>query len=726
NEQWSTISTATTVGSQRWLPIPPTTTNRLRLTVRGMAPPALAEIALYRRPHDNFLLESRPEFDQRMAWWRNAGFGMFIHWGAYAVPAGIHQGQEISGVGEWIMNNARIPVSEYEPYAQQFNPQEFDANEWVRIAKEAGMQYIVITSKHHDGFCLWDSQVTDYDIMDTSPFRRDILAELRDACEDAGIKLCFYHSIMDWHHPDAQGKDFGNGNPQGPDFAAYRDTYLKPQLRELITRYRPHVLWFDGEWIPEWTEAQGKDLYHFVRSLDPEIIVNNRVGKGRQGMQGMNQEGDDVGDFGTPEQEILAHGSATIDWESCMTMNDSWGFKASDNNWKSPETLIHNLVDIAAKGGNYLLNVGPTAAGHIPPASVERLQEMGLWMQTNAALIQQSSTWPQFREGNDIRYIRGATGEVYAVSLRWPGEKLQLRYVHPKAGSRITLIGQPETLAWTYDAQEGLTITLPAAWQDPANRPGKYAWAFRMEADFPTVTSAPTVVRQGKTIEGLAIFTDTTTITLQGPEGSSLYYTLDGTTPSVNGLRYQGPVSITTHTTLKALAVTPGQVNSPVTQVELRRSRFNAITLKYPYAEQYQGGGLLGLVDGLEGSTNFRDGRWQGFEGHDFSATIDLGKVTTVQHLEVSFLQDIGSWIFPPRALTFSISEDGQTFTPLQVLTLPAPQATDPTGRMTFPYHGAVQGRYVRITASNIGICPPWHAGSGGKAWLFVDEIKIE
>jgi len=237
------------------------------------------------------------------------------------------------------------------------------------------MKYIVITSKHHDGFCLWDTELSDYNIVDYTEYE-----ELSKACKDAGIKFCYYYSIMDWHHPDAKGADF-------PD---YRENYLKPQLKELLTGYgNIGVLWFDGEWIGEWTEEQGKDLYNYVRNLQSDIIINNRVGKGRKGMQGMNKSKEYAGDFGTPEQSIL-EGKSDLDWESCMTMNDTWGFKKNDFNWKSSKMLIHNLVDIAAKGGNYLLNVGLTSEGLIPEPSVERLSEIGDWMDVNSEVIYNS------------------------------------------------------------------------------------------------------------------------------------------------------------------------------------------------------------------------------------------------------------------------------------------------------------------------------------------------
>jgi alpha-L-fucosidase len=433
-------------------------------------------------PARDYLNETQDEMDARMEWWRDARFGMFIHWGLYAVPAGVYHNEPVAGIGEWIMNSAQIPVADYETFAAQFNPVQFDAAEWVRIAKDAGMKYIIITSKHHDGFGLWDSEVSQYDIIDAAPFGRDILKELADAAALEDIRLGFYHSIMDWHHPDAQAPHFPTYNTSeksNPSFPSYVEDYLTPQVRELVTGYDPAVLWFDGEWIPEWTHELGLEMYNFVRSMSPDILINNRVDKGRQGMQGMTRTDQQyAGDFGTPEQEIL-EGTSTLDWESCMTMNDTWGFKSTDDNWKSAETLIHNLVDIAAKGGNYLLNVGPTAEGLIPQASVERLAEMGDWMEVNGEAIYGSRLWAHYEDGDMVRYTQ-VGDDIYAISLGWPGSELKLNHVVPEEGSEIRLLGYDQPLTWSYDAANGLTITLPAALQDETARPGKYAYSFKI------------------------------------------------------------------------------------------------------------------------------------------------------------------------------------------------------------------------------------------------------
>jgi alpha-L-fucosidase len=335
--------------------------------------------------------------DARMAWWREARFGMFIHWGLYAVPAGEWKGQPINGIGEWIMDRANIPVEEYEPLAKKFNPTKFDAAEWVRIAKDAGMKYIVITSKHHDGFCLFDTDATEWDVVDSTPYGKDLLIQLSDECRKQGLMFCTYYSIMDWHHP---AQDRGSEKRYNPtkiheDRKAEYLEFMKQQLKELVDTCNPHVLWFDGEW-PDWyTEEDGRAVYAFLRKHNPQLIINNRVGKGRKGMEGLNKgDGEYVGDFGTPEQQIPATGIPGVDWESCMTMNRTWGFKKDDHDWKSASTLIRNLVDIASKGGNYLLNVGPTAQGEFPRASIDRLESIGKWMQVNGASIYGTTASP--------------------------------------------------------------------------------------------------------------------------------------------------------------------------------------------------------------------------------------------------------------------------------------------------------------------------------------------
>jgi alpha-L-fucosidase len=406
--------------------------------------------------------ETGEQRDARMAWWRDARFGMFIHWGLYALPAGEWNGQPVAGIGEWIMDRANIPVKDYEALAKQFNPARFNAAEWVRIAKDAGAKYIVITSKHHDGFCLFATETTDWDVVDATPYGKDLLAPLAAECRKQGLKFCTYYSIMDWHHPAQYRGSDKHYNPtkmhEGRK-TEYMD-YMKAQMKDLFRSCDPEVLWFDGEW-PDWyTEADARELYAYLRKLKPQLIINNRIGKGRKGMDGLSGE-KYAGDFGTPEQQIPATGIPGVDWESCMTMNDTWGFKKNDHNWKSVETLTRNLIDIASKGGNYLLNVGPTAAGEIPAASVERLAGIGQWMKANGESIYATKASPFAKTpwGRCTQKSLDGKTRLYLHVFDWPaGGKLIVPAAGNPAGARLLAGGARLDAA----AEDGaVTITLP-------------------------------------------------------------------------------------------------------------------------------------------------------------------------------------------------------------------------------------------------------------------------
>ena len=407
--------------------------------------------------------ETTAERDARMAWFREARFGLFIHWGVYAVPAGEWDGK--TNYGEWFMEETKMPVSQYEKFAAQFNPVRFNAREWVRMAKDAGMKYIVITSKHHDGFALWNSQVSDWDIGAT-PWKRDPLKELADACAAAGLRFCFYHSIMDWHHPDWGTRRAWNDRAPStpPDMNRYLP-YLKAQLKELLTGYGPlGILWFDGEWESPWTHQLGLDLYHYVRSFQPEIIINNRVGKGRAGMGGMDQ-GQGVGDYGTPEQEIPPTGFGPgVDWESCMTMNNHWGYNRHDQNWKSTSVLVRNLIDCASKGGNYLLNVGPTGEGLFPEPSVVRLREIGEWMRVNHEAIYGTTASP-FRRLAWGR-VTQKPGRLYLHVFDWPATG-RLEVPLASAIQRAYLLAAPDRNLTVQAGKDGQTVLVPTTTPTP-------------------------------------------------------------------------------------------------------------------------------------------------------------------------------------------------------------------------------------------------------------------
>jgi alpha-L-fucosidase len=401
--------------------------------------------------------ETKAERDVRMQWWREARFGMFIHWGLYSVPAGTYKGKQIGGIGEWIMNDAEIPVAEYATYAKQFNPVKFDADKWVSIAKNAGMKYMVITSKHHDGFAMFHSRASAYNIYDATPFHRDPLQELSVACRKQGIKLGFYYSqAQDWHHPggfayQTHGRKEGHWDKaQDGDMHQYIEKIAIPQVRELMTNYGDvAVLWWDTP------AGMSRDEVHDLAALlklQPKIIANNRLGNGIDG------------DTETPEQYIPAAGYPGRDWETCMTMNGTWGYKSYDNSWKPAQELIHNLIDIASKGGNYLLNVGPTSLGEIPAASVERLAQVGAWLKVNGEAIYGTSASP-FKPGMYWGRATQKPGKIYLHVFAWPaGGTLAV----PLANEvhRAYLLASPADSLEVRHNSQGLTVRLPAAAPD--------------------------------------------------------------------------------------------------------------------------------------------------------------------------------------------------------------------------------------------------------------------
>jgi alpha-L-fucosidase len=507
--------------------------------------------------------ESPAQHDARMQWWRDARFGIFIHWGLYAIPAGTWGNN--TDHGEWIRTTAQIPLEKYEDFVGQFHPSHFDPALWVRAAKAAGMKYIVITTKHHDGFCLFDSKQTDFDIMST-PFRRDIMKSLADECRRQGMKMCWYYSIMDWHHPDyLPRRDWETArSTEGADTARYLH-YMREQLKELITNYGDiGVLWFDGEWEKTWTQKLGHELYEYVRQLQPSIIINNRVGAGRSGMEGFSESAEAAGDFGTPEQQIPATGLPGVDWETCMTMNDHWGYNSHDNNWKSAKELVQMLADIASKGGNFLLNIGPTADGEFPRPSIERLQAIGRWMSANSEAIYgtQASPFKSLPWGRCTQKSVDSGTRLYLHVFEYPkGGRLVVPGILNEA-RKVYFLADPQRRPLpVVRHDDALEITIPPKAPDSVNT------VVVLEiSDRPDVANPPVISSE------YPIFVDSAQVNMTSERDHiEIRYTLDGSTPTAASLLANGSVHVHSSSTVSARCFLKGLPVSGTAQDVFRK-----------------------------------------------------------------------------------------------------------------------------------------------------------
>ena len=381
--------------------------------------------------------------DDRLDWFKNAKFGMFIHWGPYSQLAGEWNGRKVppGDNAEWIMKDLQIPVNEYRELARKFNPVKFDAKEWVKVAKAAGMKYIVITSKHHDGFAMYKSGVSEYNIVDWTPFKRDPLKELSEACAAEGIKFCVYYSHReDWDHPGGYGNNWEYDNDWGDNlyskekFEKYLEEKAKPQLRELLNNYGPiGLVWFDrGLYTPE----QGNDFVNLIHDIQPATLINGRVGH-------YNQEF--LADYQSMSDNGMPPGGLEEYWESPQTLNGTWGYSKHDLLWKSPETIIIKLVEIASRGGNYLLNIGPDGNGEIPDTTLQIFKKVGSWVERNAESIYGTTANP-FGE-LPWGYCTIKDNKIYVFVREWPLEKtISLSGLKNKVTSAYLLVNKTTIL----------------------------------------------------------------------------------------------------------------------------------------------------------------------------------------------------------------------------------------------------------------------------------------
>lgn len=423
------------------------------------------------------ILESSDARDARMEWWREARFGMFVHWGLYSGLAGTWKGEMVAKRGnmEWLQYRVKADTWEYTHEAvPRFHPDPGFAEGWAKLAQEAGCKYVVFTTKHHDGFSLHDSSITSFDAMDL--VGRDLCREITDAVRAEGLKIGYYHSLIDWHHPQYDYDTSlphplkGEPSPNGPrDHGIYVE-YLHHQVDELLSNYgEVDILWWDYSA----KDAEGEfwranELTTLVRKHQPQIITNNRLYRKpplKTPDKDLQSWDPGKGDFTTPEQNIPATGVEGVDWEVCMTMNTTWGYSEHDHAWKSDATLLRNLIDIVSKGGNYLLNIGPRADGSIPEQSIQSMQTIGQWMRVNGESIYGTQASPVERPDWG-RYTR-KPGKLYAHVFSWPENETLPLTLEGRRVKRAYLLAEPNKNLKVETVDGLLRVHLPDEAPDP-------------------------------------------------------------------------------------------------------------------------------------------------------------------------------------------------------------------------------------------------------------------
>jgi len=414
---WREVVAGNTIAGEKILRFKPVTARYFRLNIRkASGVPTIEEFQLF-APGTNVTATPVKPRDPKLKWFDEAKYGLFINWGLYSIPAGEWKGKKYPNIGEWIMHDAKIPVKEYEQLAPQFNPDKFNAEEWARLAEDAGMKYLVFDCKHHDGFALYHSEVSKYNCYDATPWKRDPMRELQAACDKHHIKLCFYYSqATDWHEPNGGMNNWDFKPDKDKDFDQYLRDKSLPQVKELLSNYGPiGLIWFD---VPVMMTAErSKRFADLVHSIQPGTLINSRLG------QGSLHDYQSMGDKEIPSRGIPG------EWQTAATINDTWGDKKDDHNWKQPDNITFKLVDIVSKGGNYLLNVGPAGDGSIPQPSQDILRRVGKWLKVNGESIYGAgkTPWGEELEKPNTRWTvqpadwtPGQPGRLYLHLFKYP------------------------------------------------------------------------------------------------------------------------------------------------------------------------------------------------------------------------------------------------------------------------------------------------------------------
>lgn len=679
-------------------------------------------------------MSDQPEWlAERLEWFEDQKIGILFSWGQCVVWGG-HQSWCISPDAPWgrpddwkpwIENNKDLPLftKAYFNLYKEFNPVNFNPDKWAELTEYAGVKYVGITTKHHDGYCLFDTKTTDFKITSKdSPFhnnpRSNLTKEIFDAFRNRGLGISCYFSKSDWYSPYYWNPDFpitdrnvNYNTRENPEIWSKFKDYTYRQIEELMRDYgKVDILWLDGGQVrPPSQDIDMPKIAKMARSYQDKLIIVDRTVGGK------------YENVITPEQHIPAEPLEGT-WEVCATIQrQGWTWRPNTE-YRSTKELLHMLIDIISKGGNLFLGIGPNPEGELDPETVIRLREIGDWMAINSEAIHNTRRWVNFSEGENIRFTRTKDWKyLYVHSLDLPSKELRLKTVRPIVNSEIKLLGYSSPLKWRIENEE-LVIKIPESLLNEENQLDKNAWVFKVEAIQPALT--PTITPQGAIFDDDGIIVNLKTET----KNADIYYTLDGTIPNKNSFIFEEPIIIDETSTLKVVAYKNGVGYSTVASgyfVE-KGDTYKKITLVSKSSPNYPGKGVEGLNDGIKANDDYQHSNWLGFEENDFEVIIDLGEKKSIQKITASFLQDQQKWIFYPKKVEYYCSSDGEDY----VLVSEIKQSITEDNKATSNYFISnienEKARYVKVIAKNVGTCPKWHKGSGGNAWLFIDEITIQ
>lgn len=697
-------------------------------------------------------LDARPT----PSWFEDAKFGIFIHWGPYSVPAWSPKGtysewyqywlQEESIFGNGNFTGQEIPEyqkktygenSSYYDFGEMFTADLFDAKAWASLFEKSGAKYIVITSKHHDGYCLWPSKEANdrgfaWNSQDLGA-NKDLLGELSEEVKKTDVKMGMYYSLYEWYHPWWKN-----------DRERFVDEHFHPQFKDLVERYQPDLLWGDGEWAmssDKWKTPELISWLYNESSVKDKVIINDRWGQDTRHHHG---------GYFTTEYESNAEFDKA--WEECRGMGFSFGYNRNEDieDYNSAKTMVLMLCDLVAQGGSLLLDIGPDGRGRIPVIMQERLLQIGEWLQINGDAIYGSRKWTdavQWSEGDrDCKkegehYVGGdyilkqtidplgpecavkelfftyRNGNLYAIAPHWPGEKLVIKNKKATKNTKIVFLDSQEELEWSA-VNGNIEIVLPT--YNPNTIKSDLAFVFQ-------ISNIREFAKNPKVNVTYAGFSQNPKVEITGNPLAKIYYSLDGSIPDNKATLYKGAFEITESALLSCMAYEEGKHPSEIKNQKLHvYNQIKNLTLVQKPSERFSASGEVSLMDNQFGSPKIGDGKWLGFEGIDAEMIIDFGEEKEVNHIIISTLLAQKSWVFSPASIDYYISTDGINYTKMGELQMETKQSSIAETLEIEKAFTGQKGQYIKIKIQNIGVCPEWHKGAGHKSWLFIDEVIIE